>query len=127
MSSPTQQFENLQTLDDVRDFVRAGYSAAMPGAGGAAHPRIAEFGFKLGKLPLAVAESGPLIEHAVALAGPNGLTLQEIRAVFGMLSEERIARGLEFARTSGELVEAEERRPNQVKRLQKQVVLRRAK
>jgi hypothetical protein len=112
-------FENLQTLDDVRQFVREGYRAAMGSPKG---PPL-RFGFERGRLPLSVAEPGPLIEHAVRIAGQDGLTLQVVRWVFEPLGAERVNRGLAFARESGALYEARERRPNRSGRPQQQVVL----
>jgi hypothetical protein len=118
-------FASLGTLDDVRQFVAEAYRASQSASSKWA--RLApplRFGFEYGKLPLVVAEPGPLIEHAVRLAGAEGLTLQELRGLFERLGAERLDRGLRFARAAGLLVESQELRPNKARRPQRQVVFR---
>ncbi len=115
--------DSLRTLDDVRRFVREGYRASQSGASKWASGRPLDFGFEYGRLPLAIAEPGPLIERAVRLAGPDGLTLQQVREVFAELGSGRLDRGLAFARDAGVVQERRERRPNRAGRPQEQVVL----
>lgn len=118
MKGSEKQFDFLTTVEEVRVFVQYGYWAAC------ATPLVPlRFGFTHGRLPLAVAEPGPLIEHAVALGGQDGLTLQQVRDIFSPLGKERLDRGLAFARSSGRVEEQGERRPNRAGRLQEQVVL----
>ena len=114
----------LNTLDDVRRFIAEGYRAAGDPERWQDRGRPLEFGFEWGELPLAVAEPGPLIERAVALAGHDGLTLHQIREVFGPLGRERVDRGLAFALEGGKIEQSREMRPNRGGRLQDQVVLR---
>jgi hypothetical protein len=104
----TTLFDNLTTHEDVSLFIDAAYQK------------------KLGdpSLPLAVAEPGPLIERAVEIAGQDGMTLQQVRALFGRLGKERLERGLDMARVAGRVTEVREKRPNRAGRLQEQVVLR---
>ena len=109
----------MESLDDVERFILEGYRAA---GGRYRYAKPLGFGFSYGKLPLAVAEPGPLIERAVVLAGKDGLTLQRARRIFDHLGAERFERGLKFARGAGAIVERMERRPNRAGRLQQQVV-----
>ena len=127
MSGADQSLASLRTLDDVSRFVREGMRATATG-GSRWHEgdRSLEFGFEWGRLPLPVAECGPLVERAVAIAGRDGLTLQQIRRILTGLGEERVSRGLAFARESGRLIESHESRPNRSGREQEQVVLRAA-
>ena len=106
-------FEELRSLEDVEAFVARGYYMAVK-----APLRSSD----RPKLPLAVAEPGPLMEHAVALAGDDGLTMQELRRLFSRLGKERFDRGLELLRHGGAIAERRERRPNRGGRLQEQVV-----
>ena len=71
----------LRTLDDVREFIREGYRASGDpnSRWNRDRPQLA-YGFEWGGLPLSVAKPGLLIEHAVRLAGSDGLTLQQVRA-----------------------------------------------
>jgi hypothetical protein len=46
------------------------------------------------RLPLAVAEPGPLMTQAVGLAGPAGMTLRQLRELFDLLDARRFERGL---------------------------------
>jgi len=118
-------FAALTTLEDVRDFIAAGYAVASVRDGpAAAAQEAARFGFELGRLPLAVAAPGPLMAHAVALAGPHGITLQQLRTLFERMGVDRFAQGLAQLRDGGQVVETKERRPNRSGRLQQQVVLR---
>lgn len=117
-------FAQLQTLDDVRRFVHEGHRATGNPNSRWNRGRPLEYGFEWGRLPLSVAEPGPLIEHAVRLAGDHGLTLQDVRRLFAELGEDRVERGLAWARAAGEVEERREKRSNRVGRLQEQVVLR---
>jgi hypothetical protein len=117
-------FEQLRTLDDVRRYIRAGYAATVQGPGGETRKQALEFGFVYGKLPLSVSECGPLIEHAVSLAGEDGLTIEELRLLFKDVGETRFERGLKFARQSGHLSESKEHRPGLSGNLRRPVVLR---
>ena len=120
------ELTQLNTLDDVRSFIAEGYRASGDPESWQDRGRPLEFGFEWGKLPLAVAEPGPLIERAVALAGEEGLTLHQIREVFGALGRERLDRGLAFVLEAGRIEQSREMRPNRGGRLQDQVVLRAA-
>ena len=121
----TTDIRQLATLDEVQSFVAEGYRASGdPNSRWNRRGRSLAFGFEWGCLPLAVAEPGPLIEHAVRLAGAEGLTLQEARRVFKHLGTDRFERGLKFARDAGSIDECREKRPNSAGRLQEQVVLR---
>ncbi len=69
------QFDQIRTLDDVGEFINEGYRSINRPAdplGLLSPSREFRFGFPPGRLPLAVAEPGPLIEHAVGLAGDRG-------------------------------------------------------
>jgi hypothetical protein len=115
----------LRTLDDVRDFIREGYRASGDPKSGSNRdkPQLA-YGFQWGHLPTVVAEPALLIEHAVRLAGSDGLTLRQVRDLFDMLGKERLDRGMEFARRAGLTEETWEKRANRAGRLQGQAVLR---
>jgi hypothetical protein len=115
--------DSLETLDDVRRFVLEGYRASGDPNSRRNRGRPLEFGFEWGKLPLTVAEPGPLIERAVRISGDRGLSLQELRGLFAQLGKDRLDRGLAFARDAGVIVEKRESRPNRAGRPQKQVVL----
>ena len=115
--------DSLRTLADVRRFVAEGCRASADPSSGRNLGHPLEFGFAWGELPLAVAEPGPLIEHAVKLAATNGLTLQELRDLFSQLGADRLDRGLVFARGTGLIVERHEKRPNRAGKMQEQVVL----
>src|SRR5215218_7033161 len=75
------EIARLQTLDDVRRFIAEGYRASGDPNSRWNRGRPLKFGSEWGKLPLAVAECGPLIERAVQIAGPGGLTLQQLHAL----------------------------------------------
>jgi len=75
-------------------------------------------------LPLAGAEPGPLMTHAVGLAGPAGMTLQQLRELFDLLDTRRFERGLVQLRAGGGVVETAELRPDRAGDFQPQVVLR---
>lgn len=112
-------FDELRTLEDVQRFVAHAYSVAGQRGQQTRLGKTYE-----GPLRLAVAEPGPLIEHAVRVAGSQGLTRQELRGVFWMLGKERWERGVGTMRAGGRVVEASERRLNRVGRPQQQVVFR---
>lgn len=120
--------EQLRDFDELRRFVAEGYRAS-----GHRHSwvnrfkhgdRPLAFGFEWGRLPLAVAEPGPLIVQAVRLAGSGGLTLQELRELFSGLGKDKLDRGLAFARSAGRTIVSREKRVNSAGRQQEQVVLR---
>lgn len=114
----------LQSVDDIRMFIAEGYRASQ-GLNRRTRSRgPLEYGFEWGRLPLSVAEPGPLIEHAVRLSGEDGITLQELRGIFVSLGKDRFERGLRFARDAGLLEECREKRPNRRGHDQQQVVLR---
>jgi hypothetical protein len=117
--------QSVRTLVVVRDFIREGYRASGdPNSRWYRdRPQLA-YGFEWGHLPPVVARPGPLIEHAVRLAGADGLTLRQVRDLFDMLGKERLDRGLEFARGAGLIEETWEKRANRAGRLQGQAVLR---
>jgi hypothetical protein len=123
VSSQSGQVTDLKTMEEVKDFVAEGYRAIYP-----AHARYGRetlrFGFSHGRLPPAIAEPAPLIEHAVRLAGPDGLTFQQLSKVFDQMGAERLGRGLSAARESGRIEKCIESRPNKAGRAQKQAVLR---
>ncbi len=64
---------------------------------------------------------GTQIEEAVRNAGPDGLTLQQIRETFPIAGKEKHAQALAYARAR--LDERRELRPNRAGRQQEQVVL----
>jgi hypothetical protein len=107
----------------VQDFILEGYRASGDGYSVWNRGRPLAYGFEWGKLPLAVAEPGPLIERAVRIAGTEGLTLQRLRETFDHLGQERLNRGLAWARGARMLDERREMRPNRAGRGQEQVVL----
>jgi hypothetical protein len=112
-------FPRLRTLQDVRDYVWSGYAATID-----ARRRVMLGVRQEPRLPLAVAEPGPLMTHAVGLAGPAGMTLQQLRSLFDLLDARRFERGLVQLRAGGGVVETTEPRPNRAGDLQPQVVLR---
>jgi hypothetical protein len=120
---PANELDQLHTLGDIRRFVAEGYRASGDPSSQWNRGWSLSFGFEWGKLPLSVAEPGPLIEHAVRLAGGDGLTLRQVRDVFSHLGAERLEQGLAFARSAGLIRESREMRPNRAGRLQQQVVL----
>jgi hypothetical protein len=112
-------FAQLRTLQDVWDYVWSGYAVSIDSRrrvmlGVRSEPR----------LPLAVAEPGPLMAHVVGLAGPAGITLRQLRELFDLLDTRRFGRGLVQLRAGGRVVETTERRPNRGGDLELQVVLR---
>jgi hypothetical protein len=113
-------FSGLRTLDDVRELVRRAYQAAGPAGLRGRHGTVYS-----GPLTLAVAEPGPLMVHAVSLAGPDGLSMQDLRRLFELLGKERFDRGIAQLRASEQVAETREQRPNRAGRLQAQVVFRR--
>jgi hypothetical protein len=82
-----------------------------------------DFGFTWGRLPLAIAEPGALIERAVRLQASDGLTRQEALEVFKILGRERFDRGLAWAREAGRIQAVREQRPDRAGRTRLQVVL----
>jgi hypothetical protein len=62
--------------------------------------------------------------HAVFLAGPAAITLQQLREVFDLLNTQRFERGLVQLRAGGAVVATTEPRPDRTGDLQPQVVLR---
>jgi hypothetical protein len=112
-------FLQLRTLQDVWDYVWSGYAVTID-----ARRRVMLGVRHEPRLPLAVAEPGPLMTHAVSLAGPTGITLQQLRELFDLLDTRRFERGLVQLRAGGRVVEIREPRPNRAGYLQPQVVLR---
>ncbi len=112
-------FENLTTLDEIRNAVSANYAAMAP-----YRAKALGVPFNGGRLSLAVAEPGPLMEHAVSVVGSDGITLQELRDIFGPLGKERFDRGVKFMRDAGNVTERREKRPNRAGLAQSQVVFR---
>ena len=114
-------FEHLTSMDEVRDWVQGAYRQAGPAGqhnwrwGDVTHT---------GPLSLDVAEPGPLMTHAVKLAGDDGITLQDLRKVFDSLGKERFDRGVATMRSSGDVTQTSERRPNKAGRPQAQAVFR---
>jgi hypothetical protein len=112
-------FPQLRTLQDVRDYVWSGYAATID-----ARRRVMLGVRQEPRLPLAVAEPGPLMTHAVCLAGPAGITLRQLRELFDLLDTRRFERGLVQLRAGGGVVETTEPRPNRSGHVELQVVLR---
>jgi hypothetical protein len=112
-------FPKLRTLQDVWDYVWSGYAVTID-----ARRRIMVGVRSEPRLPLAVAEPGPLMTHAVYLAGPAGMTLQQLRELFDLLDNRRFERGLVQLRAGGGVVETTELRPDRAGALRPQVVLR---
>lgn len=115
---------DLTSLDEVREYIAEAYRASGSPSSRWNRGKPLAFGFEWGRLPLGVAEPGPLVERIVELSGAAGITLQELRQILSRLGEDRIARGLAFARQSGRLQESREARRNQAGRPQQQIVLR---
>jgi hypothetical protein len=115
MSDPLGE---LHTLDDVREFILKGYRQANP-------PRqLTRAAPPAQKLPLAVAEPAALIARAVEISGPEGISGQELRQLFGMLGADRYDRGLKLARDAMTIDWTYEKRPNRVGRMQQQDIFR---
>jgi hypothetical protein len=112
-------FPQLLMLQDVRDYVWSGYAATID-----ARRRVMLGVRQEPRLPLAVAEPGPLMTHVVGLAGPDGITLGQLRELFDLLDTRRFKRGLVQLRASGSVVETTEQRPNRSGDVRPQVVLR---
>lgn len=122
----SEPFAALQTLDDVREYVSEGYRAlgakgrlarALREARNEPPPR---FEFEPGRLPLGLAEPGPLMERAVQVAGGDGITMRQLRDdVFAPLGAERFDQGLSQMRG---VRKEREKRPNRAGRMQEQVV-----
>jgi len=113
-------FSQLRTLQEVWDYVWSGYAVTID-----ARRRVTLGVRQEPRMPLAVAEPGPLMTHAVGLAGPAGITLQQLRELFDLLDTQRFERGLVQLRAGGSVVETTELRPNRAGDVQPQVVLRR--
>jgi hypothetical protein len=113
-------FPHLRTLQVVWDYVWSGYAVTTD-----ARRRVMLGVRSEPRLPLAVAEPGPLMTHAVGLAGPAGMTLQQLRELFDLLNTQRFERGLVQLRAGGDVAETTEPRPDRAGDLQPQVVLRR--
>ena len=114
-----QLFSQLRTLQDVRDYVWTGYAVTID-----ARRRVMLGVRQEPRLPLAVSEPGPLMTHAVCLAGAAGITLRQLRELFGLLDIRRFERGLVQLRAGGDIVETTEQRPNRAGSVKLQVVLR---
>jgi hypothetical protein len=112
-------FPQLRTLQDVWDYVWSGYAVTID-----ARRRVMLGVRSEPRLPLALAEPGPLMTHVVGLAGPAGMTLQQLRELFDLLDTRRFERGLVQLRAGGAVVETTEPRPNRAGDVQPQVVLR---
>lgn len=102
---PWPSIDTLTTFDGIRQFIDDGYEAAIGD-----------------RLPSAVAEPGLLMEHAVMLAGESGLTLGQMRAVFGRLGQDRFDKGMATMRAAERITETREVQPNRVGRPRHQVV-----
>jgi hypothetical protein len=112
-------FPRLRTLQDIWDYVWSGYAVTID-----ARRRVVLGVRQEPRLPLAVAEPGPLMTHLVGLAGPAGITLQELRERFDLLDTRRFNRGLMQLRAGGDVAETTELRPDRDGDLRPQVVLR---
>ena len=112
-------FAQLRTLQDVWDYVWRGYAVTIDSR------RRVMLGVRHEpRLPLAIAEPGPLMAHAVCLAGPAGITIQQLRRLFDLLDTRRFERGLVQLGVDGSVVETREPRPDRAGSIQWQVVFR---
>ncbi len=112
-------FPQLRTLQDVWEYVWRDYAVTIDAR------RRVMLGVRYEpRLPLAIAEPGPLMTHVVCLAGPAGITLQQLRTLFDLLDTQRFERGLVQLRSGGRVVVTTELRPNRAGDVQPQVVLR---
>ena len=102
-------FPQLRTLQDVREYVWSGYAVTID-----ARRRVVLGVRRDPTLPLAVAEPGPLMAHAVGLAGPAGITLAQLRELFDLLDSRRFNRGLVQLRAGGRVVDDSEAPTNWV-------------
>jgi hypothetical protein len=98
----TGPLEHLRTLDDVRDYIYFGYREVTPPPSSRRAPV---------PLPLAVAEPAILIERAVELCAPEGISARELRMVFGLVESDRYERGLALARGAGRIDNTWEKQP----------------
>jgi hypothetical protein len=112
-------FSQLRTLQDVWDYVWSGYAVTID-----ARRRVMLGVRSDPRLPLAVAEPGPLMTHVVCLAGSAGITLQQLRELFDLLDARRFERGLVQLRAGGRVVETREPRLDRAGHVQPQVVFR---
>ena len=111
-------FPELRTLRDVWDYVWSGYAVTTDTR------RRVTLGMRPEpRLPLAIAEPGALMTHAVCLAGAAGMTLQQLRELFDLLEPRRYERGLVQLRAGGGVVETTELRPDGAGHVRPQVVL----
>ncbi len=77
-----------------------------------------------GKLPDHVANPAPLMARAVELSGPEGVSRQELLALFDRLGKDRQAAGLKGLLEFEEVVAEGRSLPNSANRLQRQTVYR---
>jgi hypothetical protein len=99
--------DEFATIADVREYVRGSAT-------------------RLGKVsyPANVADPTPLMERVVTLAGPGGITRQNLLEVFEPLGKERKDRALEALRQSERVEAVTESRPSRAGRDQSQAVFR---
>jgi hypothetical protein len=72
--------DHLLTLHDVRNYILDAYYQFAPSPGG---------GDPAGPLPLAVAEPAILMERAVEVSGPDGISAPELRMIFALVDTDR--------------------------------------
>jgi hypothetical protein len=111
----TGPLDHLRTLDQIRDYICSAYRQVAPPPGSERAPAL---------LPLAVAEPAVLIERAVELCGPEGISKQELRTLFGLVGSERYERGLALARAAGRIDNTWEQRSPPVGPASRQLVFR---
>ena len=109
MMAGVDEFADVRTLEDVHAFINDAIRRAGGGSAG---------------LPPAITEPGPLMAHAVKIAGAAGLTRAELEWLFANLGQARFERGLATMRAAKEVVESREPRPNSGGLYQWQVVYR---
>lgn len=110
---PDLDVTTLQTLDEVTAYVEDGYAwHRLGGPGGT--PR---------KLPPALASPSVLIEHALCLSGPDGLTNAQLRGVVPVPDDRRRA-AREQLHDAGMISRTKEARPDRAGRTREQVVWR---
>lgn len=111
-------YVNMKTLADIEAEIREAYRNAT----GAPSGRRQTTG---GALNLRVGQPAALMLRAVEIAGADGITLQELRRLFGPMGKDRYDEALRALRSQQPLVREEsELRPNRSGRPQRQVVLR---
>jgi len=118
-------FDNLHSLDDIRDHVLLAYQMTG-GLSRPARPRLGlpEGDDAYGKLPEHVANPAPLMARAVELAGDEGVSRQALLEVFGLLGKERLLAGLAALAAMPSIVGEARSMPNKAGRLQRQTVYR---